>query len=358
MSEVFEMKVSLSDLQPGDRLAEDIFTDQGLHVLSRGTILQERDMTRLQQLRVYEVEIEWRASGVPDGDAGPLRSGFTPRQIQLLPYYDDAVSGYEALFKKAMEEGRIVDSEVDESFGPLVDNFQTERDVISLLLLLNNQDEYTYQHSVQVGMLSYFLAQWLGWSDEEANRAGKAGFLHDIGKTRIPEAILSKPNELTEEEREEIKRHTQYGYEIILASSGDPVIAEAVLQHHERMDGSGYPNRLKSDQLSLISRIVAVADVYSAMITSRPYREKLDMLTVLKELYRLSFKELDPHIAHTFISHMLPNFIGKRVTMRSGENGIIIMNHPTLLFNPLVQVGERFIDTSIDPKYEIQHVFI
>lgn len=352
------MKVSLSDLQPGDRLAEDIFTDQGLHVLSKGTILQERDIARLQQLRVHEVEIEWRASSVPAGDTAPNHSGFTPRQIQMLPYYEDAVAGYEALFKKAMEEGRILDSEVDKSFGPLVDNFQQERDVISLLLLLNNQDEYTYQHSVQVGMLSYFLAQWLGWSDEEANRAGKAGFLHDIGKTRVPEAILQKPNELTEVEREEIQRHPVYGYEIIVASAGDPAIAEAALQHHERMDGSGYPNRLKAEQLHPMSRVVSVADVYSAMITSRPYRKKLNMLTVLKELYRLSFKELDPHYTYTFIRHMLPNFIGKRVTMQSGENGIIIMNHPTLLFNPLVQVGERFIDTSTDPSYEIQHVFI
>lgn len=351
------MKVSLSDLQPGDRLAEDIFTDQGLHVLSRGTVLQERDMTRLQQLRVYEVEIEWR-SNVPLEAAAPTPFSFTQRQVQLLPYYDDAVAGYESLFKKALEEGRVVDREVEESFGPLVDNFRTERDVISLLLLLNNQDEYTYQHSVQVGMLSYFLAQWLGWDDQESNLAGKAGFLHDIGKTRVSEDILRKPGSLTEEEGEEVRLHSVYGYEIILASAGHPVIAQAALQHHERMDGSGYPNGLKADQLHPVSRIVAVADVYSAMISSRPYREKINMLTVLKELYRLSFKELDPHMTHTFIRHMLPNFIGKRVTMRNGEIGTIIMNHPTLLFNPLVQVDERFIDTSTDPAYEIQHVFL
>lgn len=351
------MKVSLSDLQPGDRLAEDIFTEQGLHVLSRGTVLQDKDLTRLQQLRIHEVEIEWR-SGIPMEIQPVEATGFTPRQVQMLPYYDGAVAGYEALFKKALEEGQIVDSDVEESFGPLVDNFKTERDVISLLLLLNNQDEYTYQHSVQVGMLSYFLAQWLGWNEVESNRAGKAGFLHDIGKTRISESILQKPGQLTPEELQEIRRHTIYGYEIITASSGDPIIADAALQHHERMDGTGYPNQITAERIHPISRIVAVADVYSAMISSRPYKEKINMLTVLKELYRLSFKELDPHITQTFIRHMLPNFIGKRVIMRNGEKGIIVMNHPTLLFNPLVQVKEMFVDTSTDSEYEIQHVFL
>ncbi|CAM3742684.1 HD-GYP domain-containing protein [Cohnella lubricantis] len=350
------MRVSLSDLQPGDCLAEDIFTNQGLHVLSKGTFLQEKDLARLRQLHVQEVEIQRRSGAALEAQAS--QGAIPSQQSRIRPYYDNAVTGYEAIFKKALEIGRVLDSEVEASFGPLVDNIQKERDVISLLLLLNNQDEYTYQHSVQVGMLSFFLAHWLGWSDEEANHAGKAGFLHDIGKTRVPESILTKPAALTEEEMREIRRHPEYGYEILLASFGDPIIAEAALQHHERMDGTGYPNQLPADSIRPMSRVVSVADVYSAMITSRPYREKVNMLTVLKELYRLSFKELDPHMTLTFIRHMLPNFIGKRVTMRSGETGTIIMNHPTLLFNPLVQVGEQFIDTSIHPQNEIQLVYL
>lgn len=355
------MRVSLIDLQPGDRLAEDIFTEQGLHVLSRGTVLQERELARLTQLRVEEVEIEWRASMLPafaDYEEPEEAPSFSPSQMQLLPFYDDAVAGCEQLFLQAMEEGKVLNSDVEESFRPLVENFKTERDVISLLLLLNNQDEYTYQHSVQVGMLSFYLAQWLGWSAEEAGLVGKAGFLHDIGKARISEAILKKPDKLTDEEFAEIRKHTLYGHEIITASSGETVIAEAALCHHERMNGKGYPNRLAEDRIHPVSRIVAIADVYSAMISSRPYRDRLDLLTVLKELYQLSFNELDPQMTQTFIRHMLPNFIGKKATMRNGERGTIVMNHPTLLFHPMIKVADRFVDTSLNREYEIQQVFL
>lgn len=345
------MRVQLTDVQPGDRLAEDIFTEQGLHVLSRGTVIQERDLHRLHQLRIDDVEIERRIAE-EEGTTG------FASQARLLPYYDDAVAGCELLFKRALEEGQLRGGDVEASFQPLVDQVKTERDVVSLLLILNNRDDYTYQHSVQVGMLSYYLAKWSGWDEEETTQAGKAGFLHDIGKCRIPDSILNKPGKLTDEEFDEVRRHSVYGFEIIRASFGEGVAATAALQHHERLNGEGYPYRLTAERIEPISRIVAIADVYSAMISDRSYRDKLDMLTVLKKLYQLSFRELDPHMTQTFIRHMLPNFIGKKVEMVNGETGIVVMNHPTLLFHPLVRIGDKFVDSSVDRSFEIKQVFL
>jgi HD-GYP domain-containing protein (c-di-GMP phosphodiesterase class II) len=105
-----------------------------------------------------------------------------------------------------------------------------------------------------------------------------------------------------------------------------------------------------------MAKIVAIADVYSAMISSRVYREKRDLLHVLRDMHELSFQELDPDFTHTFIRHMIPNFIGKRVDLTSGESGIIVMTHPTDFFRPLVQVGEQFIDLSVNRKIEITQV--
>lgn len=222
--------------------------------------------------------------------------------------------------------------------------------------MLNSQDDYTYQHSVQVGMLSYYIARWLGWDEEATVRAGKAGFLHDIGKCKIAETILNKPTKLSDEEYDEIKNHPQFGYDILKNSFDDPAIALAALQHHERMDGKGYPLGLSGDQIHPMAKVVAVADVYSAMISSRVYREKRDLLHVLREMFELSFRELDPDITHTFIRHMVPNFIGKSVELSTGEIGTIIMTHPTDFFRPLVQVGDQFLDLSVKRNYEIKHV--
>lgn len=350
------MKIHITDVRPGDRLAEDIFNSFGLHVLSKGATLNEKELTRMYQHQIDYIEIEWRPTTISAKSKEPERS---PAYNPLLrPLYLDAIAGAEQLFERALEEGRIYEEDIKVSFQPLVENFRAERDVVSLLLMLNSQDDYTYQHSVQVGMLSYYIARWLGWNEEETVRAGKAGFLHDIGKCKIADAILNKPTALTDTEFQEIKNHPKFGYEILKKSFDDPAIALAALQHHERMDGKGYPLGLTRENIHPMARIVAVADVYSAMISSRVYSEKKDLLQVLREMHELSFKELDPDITHTFIRHMVPNFIGKRVELTNGQTGSIVMTHPTDYFRPLVQVGEEFVDLSVKRKIAISQVFM
>ncbi|XEC96428.1 HD-GYP domain-containing protein [Paenibacillus tarimensis] len=233
-----------------------------------------------------------------------------------------------------------------------------ERDVVSMLLLLNTKDDYTYQHSVQVGMLSYYIAKWLDYDEHTALRIGKAGFLHDIGKSKIDLNILNKPGKLTEEEFEQIKQHPLFGYEIINNSFRDDLIALAALQHHERMNGTGYPNGMSGERIHPAAKIVAVADIYSAMISTRVYREKRDLMFVLKELHRMSFHDMDPLTTHTFIRHMVPNFIGKTVELQSGAKGIIVMTNTSDFFRPLVRVNDKFVDLSSDHSDEIKAVFM
>jgi len=349
------MRVHISDLKPGDALSQDAFNELGLLVLSRGAVLDDYELSRLRQHRIEFVDIERRAAEhrirLPEQSIRRIR-------MDLLPKYQEAVSGFEQIFEKALAEGKVHEEDLKMSFQPLVDNCKEERDVVSLLLMLNSQDDYTYQHSVQVGMLSYYIARWLGWEEARAVQAGKAGFLHDIGKCRIPDDILNKPGKLTDEEYKEIQNHSKYGFEILQNSTSDQVLSIAALQHHERMDGTGYPNRIGKDLIHPVSKIVAIADTYSAMISRRVYQEQRDLLIVLKELYRCSFGELDPEVTQTFIRHMLPNFLGKRVVITGGIDGTIVMNHATDFFRPLVQTDDGFIDLSVKREYEILHVYV
>lgn len=351
------MRVHVTDLIDGDRLSNDTFNEYGLHVLSKGTVLNSQEISRLFQHRVDYVDIDQRVSEISEGRT--LESTINPRWLPTVqPLYENAVKNFEGLFTQASTQGKIDVNEVSQMFQPLLNNLQLERDVVSMLLLLNTNDDYTYQHSVQVGMLSYYLATWVGYTNEDAVQVGKAGFLHDIGKCRIDEQILNKPGKLTSEEYEEVKKHTIYGHEIISKSFDEPFVAFGALQHHERNDGSGYPHGLTGDAIHPVSKIIAVVDIYSAMISQRVYQQKRDLLFVLKELYRLSFKELDPYTAHTFIKHMMPNFIGKQVELVSGESGIIVMTHPTEFFRPLIQIGDKFIDMAVEREYEIKQVFL
>jgi putative nucleotidyltransferase with HDIG domain len=242
------------------------------------------------------------------------------------------------------------------NFYPLVDNFKQEKDVVSLLLTLNGKDDYTYQHSVQVGILSYYISKWMGNTEQAALVAGKAGYLHDVGKSKINMTILNKPARLSEDEYTEMKKHTIYGYQIIEKSMNQPDVAIAALQHHERLDGTGYPFGIKANKIHPLSKIVAVADIYSAMISSRVYQKERDMLHVLKEIHRVSFNEIDPQICIEFIKNMLPHFIGKKVTLSNGEVGTIIMTNPSDFFRPLIQINQQFLDLSIRRELEINKI--
>ncbi|REE82656.1 putative nucleotidyltransferase with HDIG domain [Paenibacillus taihuensis] len=351
------MRIHVTELKEGDILSNDIFNSYGLHVLSKGTGLQMREISMLIQHHIDYVEVNSRI--IQEVTIRTIESGLSPKWLPTVkPIYQDAVNGCEQLFMEAAQNGKIDQEDVNQTFQPLVNTFKLERDVVSMLLLLNTHDDYTYQHSVQVGMLAYYLAGWLGYDEQESLKIGQAGFLHDIGKCQITDDILNKPAKLSDEEFKEIKMHTVYGHQIITESFGESIAATVALQHHERMDGTGYPNQVAGDELHPVSKIVAVCDVYSAMISSRVYQKKRDLLIVLRELHRMSFNELDPHTAHTFIKHMIPNFIGKQVELVTGETGIIIMTHPTEYFRPLIRVEDHFIDLSIERDLEVKHIMM
>lgn len=358
------MRIHVADIIESDVLKTDVFNSYGLHILSKNTVLSGKEISKLLQHAIDYVEILDRATiitnSLEDFDQleRTLESTATPKWVpHMKPIYDSVVNNVKELFDIARIENKIDVDQASAAFDPLMQNLLLERDVVSLLLLLNNADSYTYQHSVQVGMLSYYIANWVGLSGEQSTKAGNAGFLHDIGKCKIAPEILNKPSKLTNEEYEEVKRHTNYGYEIIKNSTSDEEIALGALHHHERINGTGYPLGLKGDDISLFGRIIAIADIYSAMISTRIYQKERDMLFVLKELHRLSFTELDPIITHAFIAHMIPNFIGKRVTLSDGRSGTIIMTHPTEFFSPLVKIDSQFIDLTLERSSEITHVY-
>ncbi|MBX4146677.1 HD-GYP domain-containing protein [Paenibacillus sp. FSL W7-1279] len=348
------MRVHVTDLIPGDQMQHDAYNTNGVHVLQKGVTLRLEDISKLLQHGIDYIEIKPRALSVSLDSSSEISESYN----KVKPHFNLAFDGCSTLFTEASQSGKFNESVVDDVFMPLVGSLNEHTDVVSLLLLFNGKDDYTYRHSIQVGMLSYYIADWMGYSDKEAYEIGKAGYLHDIGKSKIPRDILDKPGKLTPQEYEEVKLHTIYGYEMISESMDDKVTAMVALQHHERDDASGYPRALHADQIHPYSHICAVADVYSAMTTNRVYQSKQQLLTVLRELYSLSFGKLNGKPTHAFIQQMLPNFIGKKVLLTTGESGMIVMNNPSDYFRPLVKTEDRFIDLSKEYNTEIQEILL
>jgi diguanylate cyclase (GGDEF)-like protein len=177
------------------------------------------------------------------------------------------------------------------------------RAAASLAKAVDARDTYTGSHSGRVAELGAWIAQRLGLDQEQVELTRLAGSLHDLGKLAIPEEILQKPGPLTPPERLVLERHPQIGHRMLESLGVDPV-AEWVLHHHERWDGTGYPDRLRGEEIPLGARIVFVADAYDAMTSDRAYRSRLTPRAAIEELERCAGTQFDPAIVDAF-SHEL-----------------------------------------------------
>jgi putative nucleotidyltransferase with HDIG domain len=167
---------------------------------------------------------------------------------------------------------------------------------------IDAKDAYTRGHSQRVAELSRALARKIGLSDEECERIYLSGLLHDVGKIGVPEAVLTKPGRLTDDEFAAIKKHPAIGAQILGNIRQLQDVVPGVLTHHERWDGHGYPHGLAGENIPLIGRIICVADSFDAMSSTRTYRPALPLDTVMREITRCAGAQFDPTLAKIFVT--------------------------------------------------------
>lgn len=258
------------------------------------------------------------------------------RAIKICAKSKQAVS---SMFKEA-RMGKALSS--DDAL-PIVEEISTSvmRNPGALIGLarLKNKDDYTYMHSVAVCALMVSLARQLGLNDEEVRQAGLAGLLHDVGKMAIPLSILNKPGKLTDTEFEAVRNHPVEGHKMLLEGSGiSDVALDVCLHHHEKVDGSGYPERLTEAQISLYAKMGAVCDVYDAITSNRPYKNGWEPAESLRKMAEWSKGHFDTDIFHAFVKSVGIYPIGSLVKLESGHLGVIIEQTTKSLLTPVVKV--------------------
>ncbi len=219
--------------------------------------------------------------------------------------------------------------------------------IIKCLEDTKKSDEYTYRHCVNVALYSMLAAKWLGFDENSMKAIIQAGLLHDIGKIKVPYEILNKNGRLNSEEYEIMKNHSLYGYDILRRSSTiKDKVKKAVLFHHERIDGSGYPFGIRNDKIDLYSKIIAVADVYDAMTTDRIYKSRMPPFDAFLELGTTCLDKFDPSILRMFIKNISVYYIGAQVRLNNGKIAEIEYVPPHDIGNPVVRVDSSFLDLS------------
>ena len=265
------MRLSTTEaLSPGERLSKNIFNEQGRILLREGLTLTQPLIDRLIKLNIPYVFIQ-------DDRTEDIR----PKPPISKKLRSEAIQMIESTFKKLKAERNMEQSftieKAAKKFSSLIQSMLKEmndkKELLTLLADVYIYDEYVFTHSFNVTLYTLAIGMELKMEKSQLESLGLGAILHDVGKMLVPLEILQKQGKLTEEEFGEIQKHAEYGFYLIKSIFTVPLtVAHCAYQHHERLDGSGYPRGIQSDDIHYYGKIIAVADVFDAVTSNRVYR--------------------------------------------------------------------------------------
>lgn len=355
--------VPVMQTQVGDQLESDVQTALGSVLMEKGRTLSERDLEILRAFLIPEVEIVRRAGAEEEAAAGAEAeyqgAGRPQTKMEMLQReFAHLVKVLRKAFDVASSGIKPPVYEIRSGLKSLIEHIDAYNVISFQPSGKWSKEDVLLRNSVLCAMTSYKLAKWANFPEKDLMQVALAGLLHDIGNVRIDPAILNKTGRLTADELQEVRQHTVYGYRLLEGGTAlNQGVWLAALQHHERIDGSGYPMKVTGDKIHPYAKIVAIADVYHAMTSNRNYKKAESPYLVLETLQAESFGKLDPLLVQTFVERATRFHIGVFVRLSDGRTGEIVFsdrNHPT---RPMVNVHGVIVNLMQERHLHIREVF-
>jgi putative nucleotidyltransferase with HDIG domain len=345
--------VSVDTLSAGMALAETIVNNNGVVVVWAGLILTEENINTLKKQNIRTVSIFTDTMEELSREQKEDWISKISKEEYQIQYQQGAES-----FKRVFVEiaaGKTPDSkETDLIIDSILQQKGENSRIVDNMMEIRDIDEYTYFHSVNVSFLSMMIGRWLKLPEEDLHNLVLSALMHDIGKCRIPGRILNKPGKLSDQEYQFMKKHAEFGYQIVKSMPLlNPEIAFGVLAHHERDDGSGYPLGLFSNKLHTFSKIISIADIFDAMTSNRVYKKHQSVFHVFDLMQHGSFGQLDPIILTMFLSNISHYYLGKKVLLSDQTTGEVVFMNTRDFSRPVVRADNRIVDLTANRSLTI-----
>ncbi|WJE15830.1 HD domain-containing phosphohydrolase [Halobacillus sp. ACCC02827] len=364
------MRVSPGQLTPGCIIVQDVKGRTQRPIIPKNTIVQPVHIEVLKKFQIPYIEISHKRSDgtpfIPQQDTDteteqPISNTPSPSSVILHTFeeqYLDAVQSYKEWYN-SWQAGSAVDiQEVRRIMVPLLEKSVESKPDIFTLHHHSTAVDYMYHHGVATGLLSGYVASKMGYSYGEWIQVGLAGALADAGMARIDKRITSKEAALTETEYSQVKNHPALSYrmtEKIASLSKESKLA--ILQHHERMDGTGYPLGLHHDKIHMFSQILAVSDMYHAMTSERHYRERRSPFLVLEEMLQKQMGRYHQEVIQTLAKELTGYSIGTKVRLSDNSKADILFVDEQDPVRPIVQSNDSIINLKEHLDLYIEEVY-
>lgn len=343
-------QLSIHSVKPGMVIYEDIYTPTDELIFKANTYLTEDKIQKLIDNNIEEISL-----------CEPTEVNMTRyKHLHSHPHFQAFNDTYNQSIEAFTKIIRTLDTGLDLNIHKLL---SLRDDVMSRLKsgeqlldylynLMPNENEITYIHCFNCGLLCYVFGQWLGMDDEELDNLSISGFLFDIGKTKISDRLLWKPDKLTPEEFIEMQHHIHLGYELLKGRKLPPHVVSVMIMHHERCDGSGYPAGLKENRIDYFAMIAAIADTYEAMTHPRAQRIALTPFQAIRVFEEEGFEKYGLNIK-TILTKIANSYVDRNVCLTGHIDGKIFEIHEDDLSRPTVFTNNVYHDLRKTPYTEI-----
>lgn len=352
------------ELEPGMIACEDVFDNMGRLIIPKGAALDEEIISKLEFFSILEVPIDNEATLPTTETIAPIAMSNYSEKVRKTGEFIKFSSDYDevlAIVKKNLDDLVVNHTPIDSytlinGVQHLIKNCRNTIQIFDILNCLIKTDEQVYHHALNVSVIGLILGKWLGFPKADLEQIILSGVLHDVGKLTIPKGILNKSGKLTDAEYEIVKSHAKKGYNLIRNHDLDIRVKEAVLLHHERCDGSGYPFAIKQNKIPAFAKIIAISDVYDAMTTSRSYRNEFCPFDVIRLFDSEGVYKYEPGYILTFMQNIVSSYLHNNVRLSDGREGEIIMINSLCLYKPIVKCDDEFIDLTKEPDLKIESI--
>ncbi|MCL2718806.1 MAG: HD-GYP domain-containing protein [Lachnospiraceae bacterium] len=339
-------------------IAEDVLTHNNQLIFPKGLILTDKSITRMEFFSIMYVRVEEELAVSDEESEVPSyaeRLKETPEFVEFKNVFENDIATLKTSLNDIIDKGAPLDTKalLNDTIG-LITASDSHVNVFDMLHNMREYDDDTYAHAVNVALICNVFARWLRLTPEEIDIATMSGLLHDIGKMKIPDEIMKKPDKLTSQEYRIVKKHCQEGFKILAHYDLHKGIKNAALMHHERNDGSGYPYGLLADKIDFYAKMVAIADVYDAMTSARIYRGPLCPFVVISVFENEGLQKYDTRFIMTFLENIVNTYLLHRVRLSNGAEGEVVYINRAHLSKPTVKCGKQYLDLAKHPEIYIE----